>query len=92
MADSFLDTNVLIYLASDDLKKAHRVEALLGDGCVIGVQVLNEMANVARRKMKLEWHETLDFLGLVRSLTVVEPASIETQGTSKSQIDRRSFT
>jgi predicted nucleic acid-binding protein len=78
MADSFLDTNVLIYLASKDSEKAQRVEALLASGCIISVQVLNEIANVARRKMNLGWHETLDFLGLVRGLTVVEPVSIDT--------------
>jgi predicted nucleic acid-binding protein len=78
MADSFLDTNVLIYLASEDSEKALRVEALLEGGCIISVQVLNEIANVARRKMKLEWRETLNFLGLVRGLTVVEPVNVDT--------------
>ena len=66
MADSFLDTNVLLYLASGDPDKAPRVERLLKDECTISVQVLNEIANVARRKMNLEWRETLDFLSLVR--------------------------
>jgi predicted nucleic acid-binding protein len=78
MGDSFLDTNVLLYLASDDLEKAQRVEALLAEGCTISVQVLNELASVARRKMKLEWDETRDFLGLVRGLTMVEPVSVDT--------------
>jgi predicted nucleic acid-binding protein len=78
MADSFLDTNVLLYLASDDPDKARRVEELLGQGCVVSVQVLNEIANVARRKIKLDWPETRDFLGLVRGLTTVEPVTTDT--------------
>jgi predicted nucleic acid-binding protein len=78
MADSFLDTNVLIYLASNDAEKAARVEELLKRDCVISVQVLNEMANVARRKMRLDWPETRDFLELVRGLTAVKPVDIET--------------
>ena len=78
MPGSFLDTNVLVYLASGDPAKADRVETLLASGCTISVQVLNEIANVARRKMKLGWEETRDFLEMVRALTVVEPVSIET--------------
>ena len=78
MPGSFLDTNVLVYLASGDPAKADRVETLLASTCTISVQVLNEIANVARRKMKLGWEETRDFLEMVRALTIVEPVSIET--------------
>ncbi len=78
MPGSFLDANALVYLASGDSAKADRVETLLASGCTISVQVLNEIANVARRKMKLGWEETRDFLEMVRALTVVEPVSIET--------------
>ena len=49
MQGSFFDTNVLVYLAPGDKVKADRAEALLSDGGVISVQVLNELANVARR-------------------------------------------
>ncbi len=78
MPGSFLDTNVLVYLASGDPAKADCVETLLASGCTISVQVLNEIANVARRKMKLGWEEARDFLEMVRALTIVEPVSIET--------------
>ena len=54
MAAPFVDTNVLLYLLSDDQAKADRAEALLAQRVVISVQVLNEFANVARRKMVLE--------------------------------------
>lgn len=51
MSGNFIDTNVLIYLASGDPVKADRAEEIVGRGGAISVQVLNELANVARRKM-----------------------------------------
>ena len=53
MPGSFIDTNVLVYLASGDPVKADKAERVLGEvGGVISVQVLNEFVNVARRKMR----------------------------------------
>ena len=51
----FVDTNVLLYLIGDDRAKAAVAEAVLRIRVVISVQVLNEFANVARRKHKLSW-------------------------------------
>jgi predicted nucleic acid-binding protein len=78
MPGSFIDTNVLIYLASAESRKADVVERLLQDTPVISVQVLNEMANVARRKMGLSWPETRDFLSLIQNFTKIEPLTRET--------------
>ncbi len=47
---SFLDSNVLIYAVSSDARAA-RAQKALEKGQVISVQVLNEFANVARRKL-----------------------------------------
>jgi len=46
---AFIDTNVLIYWV-DDSTRADVVEQLLAQQAVISVQVLNEFANVLRRK------------------------------------------
>lgn len=46
---AFIDTNVLIYWV-DDSARADVVEHLLAQEVVISVQVLNEFANVLRRK------------------------------------------
>jgi len=56
----FIDTNVLIYWV-DDSTRADVVEQLLAQQSVISVQVLNEFANVLRRKraMPLEDIQTL---------------------------------
>ncbi|WP_394889605.1 PIN domain-containing protein [Mesorhizobium sp. AaZ16] len=69
----FLDSNILIYLASGDAAKADRAEQLLRDGGTVSVQVLNEIANVAVRKMKLSWSDTRDFISLIRDLLTVIP-------------------
>jgi len=45
------------------------------------VQVLNEFANVARRKMGFSWKETHEFLATLRELFTVHPVSIETHET-----------
>ena len=81
MPGSFFDTNILLYLASADAAKAERAESLIAAGGVISVQVLNEIANVARRKMQLSWDETHGFLSLVRELLRVEPVTVETHAT-----------
>lgn len=53
----FVDTNVLLYLIGPDERKATRAEEVLVEGAWISVQVLNEFANVARRKHSLDWDE-----------------------------------
>jgi len=49
---AFIDTNVLIYWV-DAGPRADIVEQLLAGNCVISVQVLNEFANVLRKKRTL---------------------------------------
>ncbi|HEX9170541.1 MAG TPA: PIN domain-containing protein [Roseiarcus sp.] len=78
MPGSFFDTNVLVYLASGDSEKADRAQAVLRNGGAVSVQVLNEIANVARRKMRLSWRETRSFLSSVRGLLAVHPVTVET--------------
>lgn len=65
--EPFLDTNVLLYLLSADAAKADRAEALLAAGGVISVQVLNEFANVASRKLAMTWPEIREILAAVRT-------------------------
>ena len=49
---TFLDTNVLIYWV-DAGPRADQVEQWLADDAVISVQVLNEFANVLRKKRNM---------------------------------------
>ena len=77
MPGSFIDTNVLVYLASGDPAKADCAERIAAAGGTISVQVLNELANVSRRKMGLSWTETHAFLSAVRALLAVEPMTAD---------------
>jgi predicted nucleic acid-binding protein len=63
----FVDTNVLLYLIGPDGDKATRAEHILADGAWISVQVLNEFANVARRKHSLDWDELDHVLETIKS-------------------------
>ena len=78
MPGSFFDTNVLIYLVSNEEAKAERAEQIVAAGGIISVQVLNEVANIARRKMRLSWAETSSILSTLRSLLRVEPVTLRT--------------
>ncbi|HEY0130393.1 MAG TPA: PIN domain-containing protein [Allosphingosinicella sp.] len=73
-----LDTNVVIYLADRDREKAARSRDLIGEGGWISAQVLNEVAAVARRKIRLAWPDVHELLELVRSFFIVEPLTLET--------------
>ena len=88
MPVSFFDTNVLIYLASDDVAKAERAESLLAQGGMISVQVLNEIANVARREMRISWMETHEFLSVLRGLLPVLPMTVETHDAGLALAER----
>src|SRR5271168_2515461 len=88
MPGSFFDTNVLLYVAAGDPAKAGRAEQLISDGGMISVQVLNEIANVARRKMGLSWIETHAFLSMIRGLLPVRPITIEIHETGLTLAER----
>jgi predicted nucleic acid-binding protein len=88
MPGSFFDTNVLVYIASGDRLKADRAEALLSGGGAISVQVLNELANVARRKMRMPWPDMHTFLSLLRGLLTVHPLTIETHEAGMTLAER----
>ena len=81
MAGSFFDSNILLYIASNDAMKAERAEKLLSDGGATSVQVLNEIANVFRRKMRMTWPDTHSFLSMLRSLLSVHAITVETHET-----------
>ncbi len=91
MPDSFFDSNVLVYLASGDAVKADRAEAIVAGGGAISVQVLNEFANVARRKMRMSWTDTHTFLSMLRGLLTVHPVTLETHETGLALAERYSL-
>ncbi len=76
-AERFFDTNVLLYLLSGDDAKADQAEAALASGGVISVQVLNEFAAVATRKLKMPMAEIREVLATIRAVCKVVPVSEE---------------
>lgn len=92
MPGSFIDTNVLVYLASGDPAKADRAESIVASGeGTISVQVLNEFTNVARRKMRLSWTETRVFLSMLRELLTVQALTLEIHETGLQLAERHGF-
>ena len=75
--EAFFDTNVLLYLLSGDEAKADRAEEVIAGGGMISVQVLNEFASVATRKLGMSWAEIREILSQVRAVCPVEPITVE---------------
>ena len=88
MPGSFFDTNVLLYVASSDTSKSDRAEKVVAAGGSISVQVLNEIASVARRKMRLPWADTHALLSLLRSLLTVHPLTAEVHDSGLALAER----
>jgi predicted nucleic acid-binding protein len=89
--DAFFDTNIVLYLLSADSVKADRAEEIMGAGGRISVQVLNEVAAVARRKLGMSWREVLEVTTLVRSLCQVAPVTVETHERGLQLAQRLKF-
>ena len=69
MSDSaFFDTNVLVYVVGQKDERTAKAEALVANGGVVSVQVLNELASVSRRKLGMSWEEIRDALAAIRVL------------------------
>jgi predicted nucleic acid-binding protein len=67
-AKVFFDTNVLIYAVAQDDPRSTQAEELLASGGVLSVQILNEFASVARRRILMSWSDVTEALNAVRVL------------------------
>ena len=75
---AFVDTNVFIYASQPNNPKCAAAEAVVFGGGVVSVQVINEFANVTRKKLKRPWHEIeagvaliIEKMGKPRDLTLL---------------------
>ncbi|WP_035193810.1 PIN domain-containing protein, partial [Acidithiobacillus ferrivorans] len=75
---AFFDTNVLLYLLSEDTVKADRAESVIVQGGIISAQVLNEFASVARRKMAMSLPEVREVLTPLYRLCEVTSVTLDT--------------
>ena len=89
--DSFFDTSVLLYLLSGDSDRADRVEKLLAERGTISVQVLNEFAAVALRKLRMPLGDIREIFDTVRALCRVEPVTLATHDRGLSIKERYGF-
>jgi predicted nucleic acid-binding protein len=87
----FFDTNVLLYLLSDDAAKADRAESLLAQGGTISVQVLNEFASVASRRLQMSWPEIREVLDTIQTTCQVVPLSLATHQRGAAIAERYRF-
>lgn len=74
-----VDSNVIVYLFSQDAAKADQAEAILlsDPRPVISTQVMNEVTLVLRRRMALEWPEINELLDDVEAFCEVVPVTLE---------------
>lgn len=63
----FVDTNVMVYAFTTDVRTDRALTILEGHP-VISVQCLNEFANVARRKLTMDWLDVRRSLQAIRRL------------------------
>ncbi len=64
----FFDTNILVYAFGTTDPRSVLAKELLSGGGTVSVQVLNEFAVVARRRLRLEWPEVQRALHAVRTV------------------------
>jgi predicted nucleic acid-binding protein len=78
---AFFDTNVLVYIVGQKDERTAKAEALVANGGVVSVQVLNELASVSHRKLGMSWEEIGGALAAIRDLCPSPiPLSLDTHG------------
>jgi predicted nucleic acid-binding protein len=91
-ADVFFDTTVLVYVLKKNDEKAAIADQLLAGGGVLSVQVLNEFANVARRKLGMSWKQVEQALASIRDLCLPPAAlTVETHAAALKIAKRYGF-
>lgn len=83
-----IDSNVVLYLIGADPAKAATAEAMLKRKPIVSVQLLNEVASVARRKARLTWPELHALLALVERHATVTDLSATTHRTGLRLAER----
>jgi predicted nucleic acid-binding protein len=80
-ARAFFDTNVLVYIVGQKDERTAKAEALVANGGVVSVQVLNELASVSHRKLGMSWEEIGGALAAIRDLCPSPiPLTLDTHG------------
>src|SRR5919106_3468038 len=92
-AEAFFATEILVYAVAKDDARADVARALLAKGGAISVQVLNEFADVARRRLNWPWPDVAEALALFRILCSVPlPVGLTTHATALEIAQRDGLT
>ena len=67
----FLDTNILLYLLSNDINKKRRAKEIFKENHNISIQVLNEFANVSLKKFSLPIKDVKDIIKEISRNSIV---------------------
>ena len=73
------------------MRPRDRAEALVAAGGIISVQVLNEFAAVASRRLGMPWPEIRELLETIRSVCRVEAMGLETHDLGVALAERYGF-
>jgi predicted nucleic acid-binding protein len=84
----FIDSNVILYLLSANELKATKAEQLINNQPIISVQVLNEVTNVAHKKLKLSWLDIDEIRDALKASATIHAVTIETHELARSLAEK----
>jgi predicted nucleic acid-binding protein len=87
-AARFINSNVLIYALVDDQQRTPIAEKIMIKGGVVSVQVLNEVANICSRKLRMPPTEIHHALRTVRAYCDVVPLTDDLPTLALSVMER----
>ena len=89
---AFFDTNVLVYILGQQDERTATAESLVANGGVVSVQVLNELASVSHRKLRMSWPDISAALDAIRVLCPAPiPLTTDTHDAALRIADRYGF-
>jgi predicted nucleic acid-binding protein len=87
----FVDSNLLVYLTSDEASKGPAVADLLRSGGTISIQVLNEVASVLRKKLRRSMPEVRFALVRIKAACDIAPTDLRTHERGLDIAERYRF-
>ena len=88
---TFCDSNVLLYLFDQDVAKKRVATDILKGGTIIHPQVICEVANVLKRRFKLDKKSVVEAVKDMMTFCDCVPATEETLKSAFKLIDRYDF-
>ncbi len=85
---AFVDSNVILYLMSEDETKANQAEVVMTEEVILSVQVFNEVTSVARKKLGCSWDQIDEFLTNIASICAVETLTFEIHQRARTIAER----